>query len=367
MANGKFGGLFFMNKEVDFVVTWVDGNDIEHIKLRNKYKLLEGIQINEESNNICRFKDNGELKYLFRSIEQNAKFIRYIFFVTNGQIPKWLNVKHPKIKIITHEQIMPKDALPTFNSNAIEACIANISGLSDRFLYANDDCFIAKPISKEFFFNKKGYPIVRLKPMFNTEHLDDLNLYGRQMVFTLNLFNKKFNKKFYLTEHHNIDAFYKPDIINCLKEFKDDFDKTVQCKFRKDKTVSKFIWSLYSFYIGHSTIKGYFLLNGIILFMNLLKKIKSFIFHKTKIHKIAQKKNLIEEKKLISFMKNINDLIYRKILKSTMIMISNTKKYDIKNVNLFCMNDTDLATDEDRIKSINFLGKIFPKKSSFEI
>lgn len=349
------------NTDIDLVITWVDGSDKEYIKLKNKYTLLLKNKISEESDNIGRFKDNGELKYLFRSIEQNAKFIRYIFLVTNGQIPKWLNIKHPKIKIITHDKIMPKEALPTFNSNAIESCIANIPGLSDRFLYANDDCFIAKPISKEFFFNKKGYPIVRLKPMFNTKNPDTLNTYGRQIVFTLSLFNNKFNKKLYLMEHHNIDSFYKPDIVNCLKEFKEDFDRTIQCKFRQDNTVVKFIWNMYSFYIGHSTIKGYYFTKLISLVYSIMKKIDNEVGEKNKKINISKNKGAI----YFAFAK-IKDLIYEFILDST-LMSNINKYYNIKHTKLFCINDNEFATDEDRKRTSEFLNKIFPNKSDFEI
>lgn len=353
-----------MNKEIDLVVPWVDGSDIEHIQLKNKYKLLEKKQINEEADNIGRFKDNGELKYLFRSIEQNAKFIRNIFLVTNGQIPRWLNVSHPKIKIIKHSQIIPGDALPTFNSYSIEACIANIPGLSEHFLYANDDTFIAKPISRDFFFDKKGYPIVRLKAIFHTEQ-DNLNLYGKNIVFTLNLFYKKFNKKFSLTEHHNIDAFYKPDVLACIKEFKEDFDREIYCKFRELNNVSKVIWSLYSYYIGHSTIKGHWFSIIILYFFNILQKIKKLFVHKNKRYKRNVKNNFIKKGRISAFVKNVNDLIYRQILESA--FISNANKYNIKNVKLFCINDTEYSTDENRKKSIEFLDKIFPKKSSFEV
>jgi UDP-N-acetylglucosamine-lysosomal-enzyme len=42
--------------------------------------------------------------------------------VTNGQIPYWLNLDHPRLTLVTHDQIF-EDAgdLPTFSSPAIEA------------------------------------------------------------------------------------------------------------------------------------------------------------------------------------------------------------------------------------------------------
>lgn len=50
-----------------------------------------------------RFSDNDELKYSLRSLQLYAPWIRNIYIVTNGQIPRWLNLKHPRIRIITHK------------------------------------------------------------------------------------------------------------------------------------------------------------------------------------------------------------------------------------------------------------------------
>jgi len=59
--------------------------------------------------------DHNELLYSLRSIERYAPWVRKIFIVTNGQIPNWLNVNHPRIQIITHEMIFPnKSHLPSF-------------------------------------------------------------------------------------------------------------------------------------------------------------------------------------------------------------------------------------------------------------
>ena len=317
--------------DIDLVVPWVDGGDIEHIKLKNEYKKLLGKKVDSEAVIDARFKDNGELKYLLRSVEQNANFIRYVFLVTNGQKPKWLNLNNPKIRLIKHEQIMPKDSLPTFCSSAIESCIANIPNLSDQFLFANDDFFIAKPITEDFFFNKDGYPISRLKLNFHPEKRDEnLELYNTRQLFTVDLFYKKFHKKMNFFEHHNIDAFYKPDVLKCIEEFKEEFDKVVHCKFRTPNTVSKMIWTFYSVYMGHSKIKNHYL------------------------------------SKIPLSLRFITKILYKHSLDSNAISIS-SKKYNMDKYKLFCLNDDELATDNDRKRSIEFLEQMFPKKSSFEM
>ncbi len=69
-----------------------------------------------------RFTDFEQLRYSLRSVEKYAPWVRHIFLVTNGQIPHWLNLEHPKLTLVTHKEIFEDpDTLPTFSSPAIEA------------------------------------------------------------------------------------------------------------------------------------------------------------------------------------------------------------------------------------------------------
>ena len=105
------------NKPIDIVYTWVDGNDKEWQKEKSFWQQKLGIE--GDNANDCRFIDNQELKYSLRSVAKYAPWINHIFIITNGQIPTWLDTNHPKITIVNHKEIMPKEALPTFNSEAI--------------------------------------------------------------------------------------------------------------------------------------------------------------------------------------------------------------------------------------------------------
>jgi UDP-N-acetylglucosamine-lysosomal-enzyme len=72
--------------------------------------------------------------------------------VTNGQVPYWLNVEHPQLSIITHEDIFTnKSHLPTFSSPAIESHLHQIPGIADHFIYFNDDVMLGVPISPDHF------------------------------------------------------------------------------------------------------------------------------------------------------------------------------------------------------------------------
>ena len=96
-----------------------------------------------------RFRQRNELMYSLRSVEKFAPFVRKIHVVVaDGQVPAFLNISHPKIELVQHSQIFKDPSnLPTFNSLAIEANLLNIPGLSDYFLYFNDDIFLGHNVT----------------------------------------------------------------------------------------------------------------------------------------------------------------------------------------------------------------------------
>lgn len=137
--------------KIDLVITWVDGSDPQWQEEKNKYS--KEIK-NKESNNSARYRDWDNLKYVFRSIEKNMPWINNIFLVTCGQVPSWLNINNPKVKLVFHEQFIPKEYLPTFSSHVIELNLHRIEGLSENFIYFNDDIFAINPLEeKDFFIN----------------------------------------------------------------------------------------------------------------------------------------------------------------------------------------------------------------------
>lgn len=110
-----------------------------------------------------RFADNDELKYSLRSLERYAPWVRKVYIVTNGQIPSWLNLDCPRVTIVTHEEIFPnKSHLPTYSSPAIETHLHRIRGLSQRFIYLNDDVFFGWNVWPEDFYTHAGGYKVRL-------------------------------------------------------------------------------------------------------------------------------------------------------------------------------------------------------------
>lgn len=139
---------------IDAVFTWVDGEDPAWLRRKAEHA---GTGYHEESDNLSRYLSRDELKYALRSLGMFAPWIRNIFIVTDQQVPSWLNQDVPGIRIVDHTEIFTDpDALPTFNSHAIESQLHHIDGLSEHFLYLNDDMMLASEVKPQDFFEANG-------------------------------------------------------------------------------------------------------------------------------------------------------------------------------------------------------------------
>jgi hypothetical protein len=139
---------------VDAVYTWVNGADPRWRRRRAEYA---GEGYHEEAANAARYLSRDELRYSLRSLAQYAPWIRQIYLVTDDQTPDWLNTEHPGITVVSHRDIFgDPELLPTFNSHAIESQLHHIEGLSEHFLYLNDDVFLGRLATPQDFFLANG-------------------------------------------------------------------------------------------------------------------------------------------------------------------------------------------------------------------
>lgn len=138
--------------DIDFVIMWVDSNDPEWQKSYSRHKALS-TGVEEHALLPARFRDMNIFKYWFRSVEAYAPWVRKIHLITCGQVPGWLNLHHEKINIVNHSDIMDEKHLPTFSSRAIEVNIHKINGLSEKFVFFNDDMMLNAKVSPSFYFS----------------------------------------------------------------------------------------------------------------------------------------------------------------------------------------------------------------------
>lgn len=307
---------------VDLVYLWVDGNDPEWRARRNA--LIGNTQADSAVNCEGRYADNQELRFSLRSVEMYAPWIHRIFIVTDRQVPEWLDTSNPKIRIVDHSEFIPKQALPTFNSVVIEHCLWRIPELSEKFLFANDDMFFNRPVSPSDFFTPDGLPIIR----FNRRPCRRLTLWLKEKILHKPLSNynltiqtaarlveKKLGKYIGHKTHHNIDAYSKSHLKHVYDLFRDEIEPTLTNHVRSDNDIQRNIYS----YAAAVEKRGK---------VEFVDRRTSFRFH-------------ID-----------NHSHYRKL--------------DEAHPMLFCMNDSQYATDDDRRLVGEYLRGRFPNPSSFE-
>ena len=141
--------------DIDFVLPWVDGSDEKWIKSFNEYAPKDKQKSLDFSAE--RYRDYGLLKYWFRGVEKFAPYVRRIHFITNGQLPIWLNLENPKLHWVKHSDYIPSKYLPVFSSHPIELYMNKIDDLAEHFVYFNDDFFLTASTVSDFFF-KRGLP-----------------------------------------------------------------------------------------------------------------------------------------------------------------------------------------------------------------
>lgn len=139
-----------MNGPIDIVLPWVDDKDeewkAEYLKSVKKYQ-PEGKSVSN-----IRFESWDNLHFWFRAIEKYMPWIHQVVFVTWGHLPEFLRVGHPKLKIVRHEDYIPHEYLPTYNSNTIEMNYHRIADLSENFVVFNDDMIPLQPVPEGYYF-----------------------------------------------------------------------------------------------------------------------------------------------------------------------------------------------------------------------
>ena len=147
-------------RQVDLVILWVDGTDPEW--LRDKERVIESYSTevdSEQSNSARRFENYDELRYLLRSVDMYANdWVRHVFIVVaDGQRPAYVDFdNNPRVRLVNHSEILYDCVLPTYNSVTIESRVFRIEGLSEHFLYMNDDTMFGAPLGLDYFYDKAG-------------------------------------------------------------------------------------------------------------------------------------------------------------------------------------------------------------------
>lgn len=315
--------------KIDLVYLWCDDADAEWSAKRKMY-MTQNIY---DEQAVCkgRFVQNDELKYSLRSVEKYMPWVNHIYIVSDNQIPVWLNLENHKITMIKHEEILPEKFLPLFNSSAIESALANITNLSEYFIFMNDDMLLSAPINIDDLFSKDGKVICRMiyvKPLWQP------TMYEAKILDMQNLCIRKYDYKCRYFPHHNLDVYSKSAYKECLADTNSLVLETLKNRFRTKNDWQRVIVSYYMLAKGYGELQ-------------VVNKYQESVF-------AWLKHNFVDLGKKDSLVLSLRSQNYHKKL----------RRYKPK---FLCVEDSEYVDDNDRRRGRDFLEALFPDKSEFEL
>lgn len=243
--------------EIDIVFSWVDGTDKEWQRARAKR--MASYVVGEGDDNEARYRQIDELRYALRSIYVYAPWIRNIYIATDSPRPAWL-AEHPRVQIMRSEDFFEDTSvLPTHNSQAVEAQIHNIPGLSEYFLYSNDDMFFGRPVSPDMFFSPGG--LTKFIEASTRIGLGENNAYrsGFENAARVNrrLLHERFGRVTTRHLEHTAAPLRKSVVQELERTFPEDFQRTAASRFRSstDISVTNSLYHYYALLTGRAVVK----------------------------------------------------------------------------------------------------------------
>ena len=311
---------------IDIVVLYCDDNDPKWKESFNYYKNLEittgqaNIK-NRQAFGDERYRDWEVFKYWFRGVEINCSWFNKIFLVVanEDQVPKWLNTTNPKLRIVYHDEFIPKELLPTFNATTIELYLSYIKDLSDVYVFCNDDFYFINKTPSTYFFR------------------DNKLVYGtNEMIF--HYFNRELEK--------GTDGTFYKGLNNC---------RLLQKTLANDNKAYGFS----HLPMPHSTP-----------FEKQILTFNSQIFINAQISSRFRHKTNYASYVFDCLYRALNDYIQDDIYKnSKYVTLKSTVNFnEYANCDMVCFNDTEQLDDFEKTKRrlITFFENKFPNKSSFE-
>lgn len=228
-SGGEYG-------QVDAVISFVNDKDPTWRDKKQQYMKsdFDPMVNNKDSAHSSRFQNRDELKYCLRSIQLYAPWIRNIYLVvaSPSQVPKYID--QTQVRVVLHEDIIPLEHLPTFNSHAIEVNIHRIKNLSPIFLYLNDDLFFGRTSSRADFILSNGKVVFMASDKISPKGISEVSESGHTSAWK-NV-NSYLDRTYGVQErkkmHHSV-AVLRRDLMSSLwKTMKPELEATSKRKFR---------------------------------------------------------------------------------------------------------------------------------------
>lgn len=298
------------DRSIDVIIPYVNSSDKNWLSDFTK-------STGNYSASPVRFRCWGTLKYILRGIEAYMPFVRNVILILarESQMPVWLDTS--KVRIVYHNEFIPKKFLPTFNSCTIESFLWNIKGLSDRFLYFNDDMFPINNLSVDDFFTD-NIPHI----LFNKyAKFDRTSMYRVQSRNALDLVADKLGVLRYpptelILPEHTAAPMLKSTLDIIGRDYIYELENSIT-KLRQLKNINQYIYQYYHYFTN-----------------NYVDSICNYLYIETK--------------------DNMNSIHY---------VICESK------IQIICLNDSDKIKDYKKTRQIliDIFEEKFPSKCKYEV
>lgn len=280
---------------IDLVMTYVDCSNEEWQKNYSKHKT-------DKPSTYWRTGKNM-LRYFIKSIEMNLPFINKIFIVVQNksEVPEDL---HSKLRVVTHDEFIPKNLLPTFNSITIETFIYRIPDLSEHFLYVNDDEFVLNKLDWTDFFYSEEISRTHFEYFSSNSTFREMLKRTNELVFSS--FDKPVNNRaYYEMPFHMIRPYFKSMWRECIITYWPVL-ATSLTRFRNARrNYAMYIIDRYTVAKGKSvedstlTLKHIYNIPGI----NLRNELKNVTEDAMTLHDVVASANIMDNNEIIEFLK----------------------------------------------------------------
>lgn len=197
-----------------------------------------------------RVRDLGILKYTLRSISKNLPWVNklYLCFFDETQVPSWLNLECPRLKVVFHKDFIPKEYLPCFNSAVMQMFFHKIPELNDNFISTSDDYVFIKEIPPTLYFrNGKSvhHPTKKVVKNYNMLTKAQFGKIEKNNYMFLNDFIND-GQMYYFWTFHLPMPMKKPFIDFMWNKFNDKFKAALKnSPIRSDHNINN--WIFYNF------------------------------------------------------------------------------------------------------------------------
>ena len=324
---------------VDAVFTWVDGADPEwrEQKKQLRQKFFGDKGASDDADNPSRFKDNGELRYALRSLAAYAPWIRTVHLVTAGHRPSWVNTE--TVNCVTHADIFPETVpLPVFSTRPIEFCVHRVPGLSEQFIYCNDDFILGRPVARNDFFLPDGRPllwVVRRGEKYMRKLLGKLGSpasHASAVARAHKVITQKYGVSFPYAMRHYPKSMVRSQAASLWDAFPGEVNATLNAPFRSPTDIS--VTMLYPLYVLAEKAGEARVING-----------------------LRQFRDVLGSKGVAHMGASIGDDNADRKMRAIRFLRPRT----------FCLNDSPKASDADREELAAYLAAMFPTPCKYEL